>query len=191
VTCAVEALLDRLAELGASVACDSDRLRVRAGDSGIPAALIASLRAAKPDVIAVLSRAGHADRDTAATDRSSAADIAHIPVDRAWWRCRFAVRTLHWQLGDYRSPEKARCIAFGELLDVFREKHGRRWPHWQCAGCDAPIGGLAALTLLGGNRVHFDAQNECLIRFGRRWQGDAIAGLRALGLEPPPGFEPV
>lgn len=60
----------------------------------------------------------------------------------------------------------------------------------QCAGCDEPIGGLSALALADGNRIHFDEENECLIRFGRRWHGDAIAGLRELGIEPPSDFAP-
>jgi hypothetical protein len=36
----------------------------------------------------------------------------------------------------------------------------------------------------------FDEANECLVRFGRRWHDEVIAGLRALGLEPPTGFAP-
>lgn len=178
-TAATEELLDRLAELGASVAPDGDRLVVRAGASGIPAALIVRLRATKADVIAALVSSTYAPRP----------DSVGMG-DATWWRRRFAVRTIHWELGGYRSLLDAQRLAFAEMLDEFREDHGRRWPAWQCAGCDAPLGGLSALTLVDGNRIHFDEKNECLIRFGRRWHDDAIAGLRALGLVPPPGFTP-
>ena len=181
-TDAAEELLGCLAELGASVAPDGDRLVVRAGASGIPAALMARLRAAKPDLIAALATGAHTPSQTA--DRTT------HPVDAAWWHGRFTIRTIHWELGGYRSHLEARCLAFGELLDEFRESQGRRWPTWQCAGCDEPIDGLSALTLADGNRIHFGDENECLIRFGRRWHGAAVAGLRALGLEAPPGYEP-
>ena len=60
----------------------------------------------------------------------------------------------------------------------------RRWPAWQCAGCNAPLGGSQALNLPDGNRVHFDPI-DCLIRFGNRWRGDAHKALVACGLEPP------
>jgi hypothetical protein len=48
-----------------------------------------------------------------------------------------------------------------------------------------PIGGLAALDLADGSRVHFETL-DCLLAFGTRWRGEATAGLRALGLDPPP-----
>jgi hypothetical protein len=67
---------------------------------------------------------------------------------------------------------------------IFCPFSGKRWPTWQCAGCDAPIGGSQALNLPDGNRVHFEPI-DCLIRFGERWRGDASAALIALGLEPP------
>jgi hypothetical protein len=58
-----------------------------------------------------------------------------------------------------------------------------------CAGCDEPIGGLSALLLAEETRVHFGEERECLIRFGRRWRGEAVARLRVLGLDPPEGVE--
>jgi hypothetical protein len=70
------------------------------------------------------------------------------------------------------------------LENKWHELHGRRWPTWQCAGCDAPIGDSQALNLPDGNRVHFEPI-DCLIRFGKRWRGDARKALIALGLESP------
>jgi len=179
VTAAAEQLLGCLAELGASVAPDGDRLVVRAGPSGVPPALMARLRAAKPDLIAALAPVTHAPRST--------------PVgaaDAVWWRNYFEIRRIHWELGGKRARSEAQRLAFNDLVDEWRMRRDRRSPVWQCAGCDQPIGGLSALTLSDGNRVHFDEENACLIQFGRRWHDDAVAGLRALGLEPPPGFEP-
>ena len=48
----------------------------------------------------------------------------------------------------------------------------------------APLGGSQALHLPDGNRVHFEPI-DCLIRFGKRWRGEASEALIALGLEPP------
>jgi hypothetical protein len=63
--------------------------------------------------------------------------------------------------------------------------HGERVAPSICAGCRRPIGGRAALDLADGNRVHFETL-DCLLAFGMRWRGEATAGLRALGLNPPP-----
>ena len=37
------------------------------------------------------------------------------------------------------------------------------------------LGGSQALNLTDGNRVHFEPI-DCLIRFGKRWRGDAQQG---------------
>ena len=39
-------------------------------------------------------------------------------------------------------------------------------------------------------RVHFDAarRNDCIIAFGQKWRGAAVAALKALGVDPPEGF---
>ena len=70
-------------------------------------------------------------------------------------------------------------------------QYGERAPHWQCAGCREPIGGLQALDLADGSCVHLDGTHglSCLLSFGKRWRREAAAGLRALGLYPPVDFE--
>ena len=79
--------------------------------------------------------------------------------------------------------EEARRPAWGDVENEWHELHGRRWPAWQCAGCNAPVGGSQALNLPDGNRVHFEPI-DCLIRFGKRWRGAACEALVAFGLEP-------
>jgi hypothetical protein len=105
--------------------------------------------------------------------------------DPAWWRRHRTIRTIHWGLTGRWTQDRAEGLAYGELLDEWCKSHGRRWPVWQCAGCDEPIGGLSALLLADGNRVHFDEERECLIRFGQRSRDEAVAGLQAFGLHPP------
>jgi len=181
---AAQGLLDRLAEIGAVVEPDGDRLVLRAGPTPIPGELVSDLRRAKSEVLARLNSPEYAAKgiDTRAVGDGS---------DPAWWRRHFTIRTLHWGLSGKWVKVEVEGLAYGELLDEWRRSQGRRWPAWQCAGCDEPIGSLSALLLADETRVHFDEERQCLIRFGRRWRGEAAAGLRALGLDPPEGFEPL
>jgi hypothetical protein len=116
--------------------------------------------------------------------------IEHKPAVRAAlaadWRARHREARAHW--GALHPAEEAAGLAWGELLSRWHRLHGARAPEWQCAGCGEPIGGLAALTLADGNRVHLD-RLDCPLAFGERWRSEATAGLRALGLDPPLGFD--
>jgi hypothetical protein len=179
---AAQELLDRLAEIGAVVKPNGDKLILRAGPQSIPGELVRDLRRAKSEVLA---RLNSPDYTAKGIDGRAVGDGS----DLAWWRRHFTIRTIHWGLTGRWTKDEAEGLAYGELLDEWRRSQGRRWPAWQCAGCDEPIGDLSALLLADENRVHFDGERECLIRFGRRWRGEAAAGLQALGLEPPEGFE--
>ena len=170
-------LLERLAEIGATLEPTGDHLILRAGATPVPAELVKRLRQAKRDLPEELAPARYPANPA---DQGKTADAA-------WWRDRYAA-LVRWFHVD-RQLVEAEAIAYGELLDEWRKSHGRRWPVWQCAGCDEPIGGLSALLLADENRVHFDEERECLIRFGRRWRGEAVAGLQALGFEPPAEFK--
>jgi hypothetical protein len=86
------------------------------------------------------------------------------------WQDKFIIRAFEWCVGG-RDWEMAKRLAWGDMENDWHYAHGRRWPSWQCAGCDGPIGGLAALDLTDGNRVHLQ-DIECLIAFGRRWFGN-------------------
>jgi hypothetical protein len=160
---------------GATLTVRGDRLGVTSPRPLAPE-LVEKLRRFKAEILRLL-----------ATEPSD--DCRASPQEATWWRRHFAVRTTHWGLSGRRSKAEAERLAYGELLDEWRKSHGRRSPAWQCAGCDEPIGGRSALSLADGPRVHFDEERECLIRFGRRWHSEAVAALKALGLDPPLGFE--
>jgi hypothetical protein len=100
-----------------------------------------------------------------------------------WWSERSTARAVQWFLGD-RNWEAAKRLAWGDLENEWHYLHGKRWPSWQCAGCNAPLGGSQALNLPDGNRVHFEPI-DCLINFGKSWRGAACEALIAFGLEPP------
>jgi hypothetical protein len=106
-------------------------------------------------------------------------------ANSVWWRGLYSEKLAKHQA---HPPAEAERLAYGELILQWHRWNGRRWPPWQCAGCDALISGAAVLDLADGNRVHFD-ERECLSCFGDRWRGDAVAGLRALGFEPPKDFK--
>jgi len=98
------------------------------------------------------------------------------------WRARHHEALAYW--GTLYPAAEAERLAWGEIIAAWHKRLGPRWPEWQCAGCHAPIGGLPALELADGNRVHLE-KLDCLFSFGERWRGEATAGLRALGLDPP------
>jgi hypothetical protein len=161
-------LLRRLSEIGATVNPAGDKLVVRAGATPVPAELVKHLRAAKAEVLAALMppTAGR---------------------DAAWWRRELTVRTLDWLL-DGRTRAEAERLAINHLVLEWHRDHGAHVPKWQCAGCGKPIGGMGALALADGNRVHFQTL-DCLLCYGERWRAAGTAALRALGLNPPEEVE--
>jgi hypothetical protein len=116
----------------------------------------------------------------ASTSKRSDQESAVEGREARRWRDRLATRMGNWFHGD-RGWEAARRLVWGDLENEWHELHGRRWPSWQCAGCNAPLGGSQARDLPDGNRVHFKPI-DCLIRFGKRRRGAACESLVALGL---------
>jgi hypothetical protein len=158
-------LLDRLAAVGAMVEVTGSHLVVRAGAKPVPRDLVQRLREAKAEVLSALAPAA---------------------PEAEWWRCQFAVRTIDRGLNGTRSTAEAARLAWGELECRWHRLHGAHVLEWECAGCGEPIGGLSALHLSDGSRVHFD-KIDCLIRYGARWRGAARCALVAMGLHPPAG----
>ena len=167
------ALLRRAQEVGLRVEPIGDKLLVRGPKRA--EAVVELLAAHKAEVLAALA--------PASTSKCTDRDAAVAGTEARRWRDRLATRIVDWFHGD-RGWEEARRLAWGDLENEWHELHGWRWPSWQCAGCNAPLGGSQALDLPDGNRVHFELI-DCLIRFGKRWRGDASEALVALGLEPP------
>jgi hypothetical protein len=116
-----------------------------------------------------------------ATVESAFAEARH-------WHNRYREALAHW--GALHPAEEAAWLAWGELEDRWHRLHGARAPEWQYAGCGEPIGGLPALGLSDGTRVHSGDRLDCLFAFGERWRSEATAGLIALGLDPLADGEP-
>ena len=167
------ALLRRAQEVGLRVEPIGDKLLVRGPKRA--EAVVELLAAHKAEVLAALA--------PASTSKCTDQDAAVAGTEARRWRDRLATRIVDWFHGD-RGWEEARRLAWGDVEIEWHELQGRRWPSWQCAGCNAPLGGSRALNLPDGNRVHFEPI-DCLIRLGKRWRGDASEALIALGLEPP------
>ena len=107
---------------------------------------------------------------------------AVIAALAAEWRARYRKVLAQWST--FRPAETAARIAWGELENHWHRLHSARAPAGQCAGCGAAIGDREALTLGDGNRVHLD-RIACLLAYGERWRGEATAGLKWFGLDPP------
>jgi hypothetical protein len=168
------ALLRRAQEVGLRVEPMGDKLLVRGPKRA--EAVVKLLEAHKAEVLAALAVGA------STCERGDQGD-ATANTEARRWRDLFATRITDWFHGD-RGWEEARRLAWGDLENEWHYQHGKRWPTWQCAGCDAPISGSQALKFLDGNRVHFEPI-DCLIRFGKRWRGEASEALVAFGLEPP------
>jgi hypothetical protein len=164
-------LLRRARDAGLVVAAEDDKLVIRGPKRAEPVALL--LIKHKPEVMAALVPA------------KAALDPQH-ESSPAWWRRQYLVRTKNWELSGARSEGRAQVIAWGELEDRWHRLHGTRNPQWQCAGCGTLIGGLSALDLADGTRLHLVDSLDCLFSYGERWRREASAGLKALGLLPPP-----
>ena len=188
---------DLLAEIHRSggnlrlVGCD--RLKLVAPKALLPE-LTDRVRAAKPMLLAAL--ADTASQVSTAQEggggvlnpRRNTATVQHrtawSPSERVIpdWRAR------HREAVAYRSAlhptDEAARLAWGEMQLRWHQLHGRRVPEWQCAGCGEPIGGLAALALTDGNRVHLN-KLDCLLSYGEYWRAAATCALMALGLHPP------
>ena len=167
------ALLRRAQEVGLRVEPMGDRLVVRGPKRA--EAVVELLAAHKAEVLAALA--------PASASKCTDQDAAVAATEAGRWRDRLATRIVDWFQED-RGWQEARRLAWGDVENEWHERHGQRWPSWQCAGCNAPLGGAQALNLPDGNRIHLDPIS-CLIRFGKRWRGDASEALVALGLEPP------
>jgi hypothetical protein len=168
------ALLHRARKVGLRVEPMGDKLLVRGPKRA--EAVVKLLEAHKVEVLAALAPG-------TSTSKRGDQETTVDGTEARRWRDQLAARIVDWFHGD-RGWEEAQRLAWGDVENEWHDLHGQRRPSWQCAGCEKLIGGLAAVDLPDGNRVHLKPIN-CLIRFGKRWRGDARKALVALGLEPP------
>jgi hypothetical protein len=125
------------------------------------------------------------------SNQGLASDSDNCGSDPAGWRDHHEERSRHRELGGRRSRAKAELLAWHELEWRWHKQHGEQLPPGICGGCRKPIGTAETILLIDGNRLHGGEGHECLTAYGQRWRREATAGLQALGLEPPPGFEPL
>ena len=196
-------LLAEIRRLGGDVKLIScDKLKLVAPTALMPE-LAKRVQVAKPTLLAVLAdkpcptRRGDGEgvlyprrnRATAQHLLTGPAPDRAIPKPAAHWSARYREALAYWSA--FHPAREAARLVWGEIESRWHMQYGERAPHWQCAGCREPIGGLPALDLADGNRVHLDQARgfDCLLSFGKRWRAEATTGLRALGLDPPPDCE--
>src|SRR5687768_11086223 len=129
-------LLRHAEEVGLRVEATGDQLKIRGPKSAEP--VVKLLAKHKCEVLRALANLSKADV----------------------WQERYDALTFRWSIG--RPWPDARRLAWGVLQNDWHWQRGARAPSWQCAGCRSPIGGVAALDLPDGNRVHLEPI-DCLI----------------------------
>jgi len=113
-----------------------------------------------------------------------------LAANLAWWRDFFKERAAMREIDGGRPRQEAEGLAFGDVTVEWHRRHGTRSDPRRCAGCGGELAGEANLVLCDGARVHLGAVHgvNCVIAYGQKWRGAAVAALRALGLDPPKGF---
>jgi hypothetical protein len=113
-----------------------------------------------------------------------------VIVDPAWWRDLFEERAAIREIDGGRTRKHAEGLAFGDLILEWHHRYGARSNSPRCAGCGDEIIAQAKLVLCDGAQLHFDGERgvNCVVAYGRKWRGSAVAALRALGLDPPEEF---
>jgi hypothetical protein len=105
------------------------------------------------------------------------------------WPALFALRAAYRQRTANRTRSEAEILAYADSLLRWHCQHGAQPPTNRCVGCGEALINKDALDLGQGIQVHLDGRLSCLMRYGHSWRSAAVAGLGALGLDPPPGFE--
>lgn len=80
-------------------------------------------------------------------------------------------------------------VAFEACVALWHQQHGARPRQGRCAGCDLQLGPARFVASPGVEVCPGGATLTCLATYGRRWRGEAVAGLRAVGVTrpaPPP-----
>lgn len=74
------------------------------------------------------------------------------------------------------------------LGDWWRER-GRRGSPDRCGGCGRALDELDAVMRIEGVPVHIGPNRlDCVVKFGRRWRGEARGALEKAGVRPPRGW---
>jgi hypothetical protein len=120
---------------------------------------------------------------------NEAADLRDLYEERA------AIR----QYDGYYTKQEAERLAWGEVINEWRCRHWGRSSlsptansansadrsSTVCVGCSELLAETEAFDVGDGNRVHDHPEFQCVIAYGKRWQGAAEKALAAAGLVPP------
>lgn len=190
-------LLAEIRHLGGDVRLIScDKLKLVAPTALLPG-LAERVRAAKPMLLAVLvDSTSPAQGEGVSYPPGNRATLQHslaasspdptMPIPAADWCARYCEALAYWS--GFHAPSEAARLAWGEMENRWHQAYGERIPCHVCAGCGKLIGGLPALEVGHGMRVHI-GELDCVIRFGQRWRKAATAALHGFGLDPPTEFD--
>jgi hypothetical protein len=168
-------LLQIATAAGAKFMVTGDRVRVMA-PRPLPRDLVEELRREKPALIQLLS---------ADAELFPAAE----PAFATDWLDLFKQRRSSWELDGQRSQAEAAVLAYGDCIWRWHRQHHKPQRMSGCAACGEPLTAGDAFDIDDRVQVHFDRGFSCIRRYGIAWRSKAVAGLRTVGVEPPPGWE--
>jgi hypothetical protein len=174
-------LLRRAHDAGLRLKPVGDQLLVQGPRRAEP--LVRLLAVHKAAVMAALAEVDHS--------RSATSRELSTVAEAEYWKDFFAERAAHREFDGGYSRADAERLAFGEMILEWHRRYGARPDPHRCAGCGDDMLSEGGLALSDGARVHFDAVRGvgCIITYGQKWRGAAVAALRELGFDPPQGFE--
>jgi hypothetical protein len=173
-------LLRRAHDAGLRIKAAGDQLLVQGPKRAEQ--LVRLLAEHKAEVIAALT----------ATHGPAGPASGELPAAEAgYWRDFFEERAAHREFDGGYSQADAERLAFGEMILEWHRQHGVPPEPECCAGYGDEFPSEGGLALCDGARVHFDGVRgvDCIVKYGKKWRGPAVAALRVLGFEAPQGFD--
>jgi hypothetical protein len=145
--------------------------------------LVRLLAAHKAEVMVALTEADERARPASRKCRAA--------VGAEYWRDLFDERAAHHEFDGGYSRADAERLAFGEMILEWHRLLGVPPEPNHCAGCGGELPGEGGFYLCDGAYVHFDGVRgvDCIVKYGKKWRGAAVAALRMLGFDPPQGFD--
>ncbi len=108
-------------------------------------------------------------------------------LDAVDLRSRYEERAAICEFDGGLDRARAEALAWREIAAIWYRQDGKRMPSHLCAGCGQDLLNDPNVFLLPhGERAHAGTGNNCVVRYGERWQRQAAIALAVIGIPTPP-----